>query len=152
MRPAPSEDVLNVVHFAYQAIPAANPAAQAPAPGASDGSGSSPGAFGGTPLMMLMFLPVILILVWQSRSQQKKQEQAVSSLKKGDRVVTQGGVIGRLVELDNRYAKLEIATGVKVTVLRSSVVGRDAEDSAKKDDAGKKDESKKSEESAEAKK
>lgn len=102
--------------------------------------------------MMLMFLPLILVMLWQSRSQSKKQEQAVSSLKKGDRVVTQSGLIGRLVELDNRYAKLEIATGVKVQVLRSSLAGRDAEDSAKKDDSTKKDESKKPEESAEAKK
>lgn len=142
---------MNVVHFAYQAVPAANPAAPAPTSGGSDGSGSSPGGLG-MPLMMLMFLPLILVMLWQSRSQQKKQEQAVSSLKKGDRVVTQSGLIGRLVELDNRYAKLEIATGVKVQVLRTSLAGRDAEDSAKKDDSGKKDESKKPEESAEAKK
>jgi preprotein translocase subunit YajC len=105
----------------------------------------------GLPLMMLMFLPLILVMLWQSRSQQKKQDQLVSSLKKGDRVVTQSGLVGRLAEVDNRYAKVEIAPGVKVTMLRTSLTGRDTEDSAKKDDASKKDESKKSDD-AEAKK
>jgi preprotein translocase subunit YajC len=100
--------------------------------------------------MMLMFVPLILVMVWQSRSQAKKQEQAVAGLKKGDRVVTQSGLVGRLAEVDNRYAKVEIAPGVKVTMLRTSLTGRDTEDSAKSDaakkDDSKKDESKKAEE------
>jgi preprotein translocase subunit YajC len=104
--------------------------------------------------MLAMFVPLILVMLWQSRSQTKKQEQAVAGLKKGDRVVTQSGLVGRLAEVDNRYAKIEIAPGVKVTILRTTLVGRDAEDSAKSDakkDESKKDESKKSEET-EAKK
>lgn len=87
--------------------------------------------------MMLMFVPLILVMLWQSRSQAKKQEQLLSSLKKGDRVVTQSGLVGRLAEVDNRYAKVEIAPGVKVTLLRTSLVGRDTEDSAKKDESKK---------------
>src|SRR5690606_10278784 len=68
-------------------------------------------------------------------SQQKKQEQAVAGLKKGDRIVTQSGLVGKLLDLDQRYAKLELGPGMKVTVLRSSLAGRDAEDSAKGSDA-----------------
>jgi preprotein translocase subunit YajC len=81
-------------------------------------------------------LPVFFILVlfvvffWQSRSTQKKQEAAISGLKKGDKVVTQGGIVGRLSEIDSRYARLEIAPGVKLQVLRSSLAGRDTEVSA----------------------
>ncbi len=81
--------------------------------------------------MFLMFVPLILLLFWQTRSQQKKQEKAVAELKKGDRVVTQSGLVGRLLELDSRYARLELAPGVKVQVLRTSLSGRDTEDSAK---------------------
>jgi preprotein translocase subunit YajC len=81
--------------------------------------------------MMLMFLPMLLLIFWQSRSQAKKAEAAVAELKKGDRCVTQSGLIGKLVEIDSRYAKLELAPNVKVTVLRSSLSGRDQEDSAK---------------------
>lgn len=90
--------------------------------------------------MLLMFLPLVLLMIWQSRSQSKKQEQLLSSLKKGDRVVTQSGLIGRLADIDTRYAKLEIAPGVKVTLLRTSLTGRDTEDAAKKDEPAKKTE------------
>lgn len=82
-------------------------------------------------LMLLMFVPLIIFLFWQSRSQQKKQEAIISSLKKGDRIVTQSGLIGKLLEVDGRYAKLELAPGVKVQVLRSALVGKDGDDAAK---------------------
>ncbi len=91
--------------------------------------------------MFLMFVPLILLLFWQTRSQTKKQEQAIAALKKGDRVVTQSGLVGRLLEIDSRYARVELAPGVKVQVLRSSLSGRDADDSAKSD-AGKADDAK----------
>jgi preprotein translocase subunit YajC len=97
-------------------------------------------------LPLLLFVPLILLVVWQSRSQQKKQEAAIAGLKKGDRVVTQGGIVGRLSEIDSRYARLEIAPGVKLQVLRSSLAGRDTEvgstaqtGSASKSDSSKND-------------
>lgn len=118
--------------FAYQAVPAA-PGGAAPAEPVP--TAPAPGDAGmGLPLMLLMFLPLILFMFWQTRSQQKKQEQAISGLKKGDRVVTQSGLVGRLAEVDTRYAKVEIAPGVKATLLRSSLVGRDTEDAAKRAD------------------
>ncbi len=118
---------------AQQAAPATQPGQ----PGA-EGAPQDPGFFGGPGMMLLMFVPLILLLFWQSRSQQKKQEQTISSLKKGDRVVTQSGLVGRLLEVDSRYAKLELAPSVRVQVLRSSLAGRDAEDAA----ASTKDDSK----------
>lgn len=123
---------MNLEVFAYQAVPPTNPGS-APVPSEGGGAAAPPsGDMGSSTLFMfLMFVPLILLLFWQTRSQQKKQEQAVAGLKKGDRVATQSGLIGRLSEIDTRYAKLEIAPGVKVQVLRSSLAGRDAEDSAK---------------------
>ncbi len=77
---------------------------------------------------MLLVLPLLLLLMWSSRSQQKKQSAAVSALKKGDRVVTQSGLVGKLLETGDRYAKLEIAPGVKVEILKSSLAGKDTGD------------------------
>jgi preprotein translocase subunit YajC len=77
---------------------------------------------------MLLVLPLLLILMWSSRSQQKKQREAVNVLKKGDRVVTQSGLVGKLLETGDRYAKVEIAPGVKVEILKSSLVGKDTGD------------------------
>jgi len=86
-------------------------------------------------LFPLLLVGMLVFLFWSSRSQQKKQDTAISQLKKGDRVVTQSGLIGRLVEIEPRYAKLEIAPGVKVQVLRTSLTGRDADDGAAKKDS-----------------
>jgi preprotein translocase subunit YajC len=84
-----------------------------------------------------MMLPVLMVgmiafLFWSSRSQAKKQEAAISGLKKGDRVVTQSGIVGRLVELEPKYVKVEIAPGVKIQMLRTSLVSRDADDTTDK--------------------
>lgn len=83
---------------------------------------------------LLIFLPVIALLFWQSRSQQKKQAATVADLKKGDRVVTQSGLIGRIASLSDRYAELEMvpSSATKVTVLKSSLTGRDSEAEAPK--------------------
>jgi preprotein translocase subunit YajC len=83
---------------------------------------------GGLLMPMMLVLPLLLILMWSSRSQQKKQHEAVTALKKGDRVVTQSGLIGKLLETGDRYAKVEIAPGVKVEVLKSSLLGKDTGD------------------------
>jgi preprotein translocase subunit YajC len=76
----------------------------------------------------LILIPFILIMFFQSRSQTKKQEATIASLKKGDRVLTQSGLVGRLLSIEGRYAKLELPpSGTKVTILRSGLLGRDTE-------------------------
>ena len=128
---------MNFGVFAFQAVPDAPRAETAqPAPGSEPGPASaSPGGFGLiTPLLIL--IPFIAILFFQSRSQQKKQEAAISGLKKGDKVITQSGLVGRLVSIEGRYAELQLPpSGTKVTILRSGLLGRDAEGDAAPADA-----------------
>jgi preprotein translocase subunit YajC len=88
------------------------------------GSGGEPGA-GGFWLMLAMVAPLLLLMFWSSRSQAKKQEKVLAGLAKGDRVLTQGGLAGKYLESTDRFAKIEIAPGVKVDVLRSSILGKD---------------------------
>ncbi len=67
-------------------------------------------------------------MLWTGRSQQRKQKDLESKLKKGDRVQTQSGIIGRLVEFgDARHVKIEIAPGVKVQMLKSAITGVEAD-------------------------
>lgn len=79
-------------------------------------------------LPVLLLVPLFFLLIWSSRSQKKKQDAAIASLQKGDRVVLNSGLIGRLVEIGDRTAKVEIASGVKVEVLRSAISGKDGGD------------------------
>lgn len=77
---------------------------------------------------ILLLLPLLFIMFWSTRSQQKKQQKALEELKKGDRVLTQSGLVGKLVEIGDRYAKVELAPGVKVEVLKSGLLGKDLGD------------------------
>jgi preprotein translocase subunit YajC len=86
-------------------------------------------------LMLAMLLPLMLYMMFSGRSQQKKQKEMESKLKKGDRVVTQSGLVGKLVDpIEGRHARLEIAPGVKVQILRSAIAGLDVEDAPKAKD------------------
>lgn len=76
-------------------------------------------------LPLLIVVPLVLFMFFNSRSQQKKAQKMIAELKKGDRVLTQGGLVGKLVELGDRYAKIEIAPGVKIDVVKSGVLGKD---------------------------
>lgn len=78
-------------------------------------------------LMMLLMVGVFVVIMFlMSRSQQKKHAATIGGLKKGDRILTQSGLVGKLVEMGDRFAKLEIAPGVKVEVLKSQVIGVDS--------------------------
>lgn len=70
-----------------------------------------------------MFLPLLMIvpILFMSFRRQKKEAEARKGLKKGDRVLTNGGMVGELVEMDERLAKLKIAPGTTITVLSSVV-------------------------------
>jgi len=103
------------------AAPAQAPASPAPPP--------EPG-LGPLLPMLLMIVPLLLIMMWGSRSQQKKQNAMLSSLTKGDRVITQSGLVGKFLEMNERIAKIEISPGVKVEVLRSGIVGKDTPETA----------------------
>lgn len=77
-------------------------------------------------MMALMFVLPIAFILWMNRSQSKKQQSLEQSLAVGDRVVTQAGLFGKLTELGEKRAKLEIAPGVTVQVLKGSIASKDA--------------------------
>ena len=77
---------------------------------------------------LLTFLPMVAIFVvfyfLLIRPQQKKQKDAramLDALEKGNEVVTAGGVLGRIVKLDEQYATLEVAPNVQMVVQRGAI-------------------------------
>ena len=75
------------------------------------------------------FIPLILIfaimyfLLIRPQQQKLKQHQAmVEALRRGDQVITQGGLIGKVSKVkDDGEIEVEIATGVKVRVIKSTI-------------------------------
>lgn len=103
----------------------------APADHASSDAGKgAPAGLGGMLPMLIMVVPLVLLMVFTSRSQSKKQGKVLASLQKGDRVITQGGMVGKLVEVGDRYAKVEVSPGVKIEVLKTGLLGKDDAETA----------------------
>lgn len=73
--------------------------------------------------MLTLLLPFLILVpfIFMSMRRGKKEQQARKSLKKGDRVVTQAGLIGELVEMDERLSKVKIAPGTTVQVVTTSI-------------------------------
>ncbi len=77
---------------------------------------------------IMTFLPMIAIVVvfyfLLIRPQQKRAKETkamLSSLQKGDEIVTAGGVVGKISKLSDAYADVEIAPNVEVTIQRSAI-------------------------------
>ncbi len=93
---------------------------QEPTPAAGGGSpsaGSPLAGFMPILLMLVIFVPFFLLM---SR-RQKKEASARAALKKGDRVMTNAGLIGELMEMDDKIARVKIAPGVTVQVVANTV-------------------------------
>lgn len=85
---------------------------------------------------LINFLPFILIFVifyfLLIRPQQKRQQElqkVIQNLKKGDRVVTSGGVIGTVAGIQNDYVVLKVGDNenTKMEVLKSAISGMRSE-------------------------
>ncbi len=103
------------------------PKAAAPAMGVPE-SAPGPAGVGASPGSSLQgFLPIVVMLVifvpffWLMSRRQKKEAQARASLKKGDRVMTNAGLIGELVEMDDRIAKVKVAAGVTLQIVANTL-------------------------------
>lgn len=73
--------------------------------------------------MIFIFVIFYFLLIAPMRKKQKKAQEMLSKLKKGDEVVTNGGIFGRIAALDEErgFLVLEISSNVKIKVLRSAV-------------------------------
>lgn len=72
------------------------------------------------PLVAMGFIFWFLILRPQMR-QQKEHKAKIAAMKKGDMVVTAGGLIGKVTKLDDHYAELELGPNVRVKAVRATI-------------------------------
>ena len=83
-------------------------------------AGQPPAWMSFLPLVAMGFIFWFLILRPQMR-QQKEHKAKIAAMKKGDMVVTAGGLIGKVVKLDDHYAELELGPNVKVKAVRATI-------------------------------
>lgn len=88
---------------------------------------SSGGGAGNT---LVSFVPILamglifyFLVIAPANKQRRKTQEMLSALKKGDRVVTSGGIYGTIQGVESETVYLKIADNVKVKVARSAISG-----------------------------
>ncbi|HDZ91972.1 MAG: preprotein translocase subunit YajC [Deltaproteobacteria bacterium] len=90
--------------------------------GKGEGGGEG-GGFGAFLPLILMFAIFYFLLIRPQQKKAKAHKQLLASLKKGDRVVTSGGLYGVVTGLTDDVVTMEIAPKVRVKVSRASISG-----------------------------
>lgn len=84
-------------------------------------------AQGSATFMWWILLAFLLVMIWFPARSQKKQDQErmkkVNALQKGDQVILPSGVIGTVAGFKDNAIEVKIAEGIKLTVLKTAIVG-----------------------------
>jgi preprotein translocase subunit YajC len=97
-----------MIDFAY---------AMAPSPGGGGGGG----IMSVLPLMIGMFAIMYFLIIRPQQKQRREREDLLRAIKKGDRVVTTGGLYGTVVGLSEHTVTLKVADQVKLDFERGSI-------------------------------
>ena len=73
-------------------------------------------------MLILIFVVMWFFMIRPQRKQQKELQAFRDGLKKGDKVMTIGGIYGKVVEIKDNSLLIEIDSNVKIRVAKSSVV------------------------------
>ncbi|MGF1546806.1 MAG: preprotein translocase subunit YajC [Thiotrichales bacterium] len=73
-------------------------------------------------IMMVVFFAIMYFLIIRPQAKRAKEHKAlIEGLNKGDEIVTSGGLLGKIVEIDESFIMLQIATGVEIQIQRQSI-------------------------------
>lgn len=90
--------------------------AQAAAPAAGGAA-----AFAQFVPLILVFLIMYFLIMRPQQKKMRQHREMIEALKKGDTVITQGGIIGKVMAVRDEEVEVEIAQGVRIRVVRSTV-------------------------------
>ena len=81
---------------------------------------------GGTFIFYIFLLAFVVMMLWSGRGQKKRDQERlakVESLQKGDKIIIPGGIVGTVAGFKDNTLEVKIAENVKITVLKTAVVG-----------------------------
>ncbi len=80
------------------------------------------GALGQFVPLILIFAIMYFLLIRPQQKKLKEHQKMVQGLRRGDQVITQGGLIGKVTKVkDDNELEVELAEGVKVRVVQSTI-------------------------------
>lgn len=80
---------------------------------------------------IFIFVIFFFLIIRPQQKRQKKQQEFLTALKRGDSVLTSGGIFGTIEGLTDKFVTLEVSEGVRLRVLRSQISGPVGEDQNK---------------------
>lgn len=86
------------------------------------------GTAAGAPPAWISFLPIVgmiaifwFLIISPQMKKQKEHQKKIAEVKKGDQVVTAGGLVGKVIKVDEVYVELELGTNVRVKAIKATI-------------------------------
>src|SRR4029079_14092989 len=87
----------------------------------ASGAGGTAGLLRGLAPWLLIFVVFYLLMIRPQQRRVKEHQASLAAVKKGDDVITGGGIRGRVTKVGDDEVEVEIAQGVKVRVVKSTI-------------------------------
>jgi preprotein translocase subunit YajC len=91
-----------------------------PAFAQAGGGGGAGGLISFVPIL-LIFVIMYLLMIRPQQRKMKEHKAMIEALRRGDQVVTSGGMIGKVTKVSDHEVEVELAPNVKVRVVRSTI-------------------------------
>jgi len=89
--------------------------------GSASGTESGPSSMYSLVFIILIFAIFYFLMIRPQQKKQKEHQQMVAALRKGDRVVTNGGIYGVVSDVKDHVVVLKIAENVKIEVVKNAI-------------------------------
>jgi len=83
---------------------------------------------GSLPIFILMFVIIYFLMIRPQSMQQKNHQKLLDNLKIGDKVITRGGIVGKIIDIIGKSKDkliIESSNGTKMTIVRSYIMSID---------------------------
>jgi preprotein translocase subunit YajC len=134
------ERVLNFINFGPAGSTGAAPATGGAATtGAAVPSGSP---FGSLWIILIFFVLMYVLLILPQRRQEKKHKKMISELKKGDKILTSSGIIGKILSIQNDRIRITTGDRTDIDITKNAISAVLSKDSSPEKSAPKEEEKK----------
>ncbi len=87
----------------------------------ASGQGGAAGVLFGILPWLAIFVIFYMLMIRPQQRRVKEHQAAINAVKKGDEVITGGGIRGKVTKVSDEEAEVEIAQGVKIRVVKSTI-------------------------------
>jgi preprotein translocase subunit YajC len=101
---------------------------------APGGEAGGAGAFASFLPLILIFVLFYFLILRPQQKQGRKRADMLKSLKRGDNIITSGGVYGKIVSVADDVITIEISKGVNIRIARSGIAGLQPSENAEQKD------------------